>query len=112
MSTLIAKKFPHGKVVWITVSDTGIGVPAEEIPYLFRKFSRGKDVSRLHVGGTGLGLFVGKAIAEAHHGQTWLESDGAGKGSRFIIEIPLDDGEKKEKEKEREQRMGSLLEQV
>jgi len=85
-----SEKSPYGKVVRITVSDTGIGVPKEEIPFLFRKFSRGKDVSRLHVGGTGLGLFVGKAIADAHHGATWVESDGAGKGSRFIIEIPID----------------------
>jgi signal transduction histidine kinase len=78
-----------GKMIRITVSDTGIGIPKEEIPYLFKKFSRGKDVSRLHVGGTGLGLYVGKAIAEAHHGQVWVESDGAGLGSRFIIEIPV-----------------------
>lgn len=84
------EKSPYGKVVRITVSDTGIGIPKEEIPFLFRKFSRGKDVSRLHVGGTGLGLFVGKAIADAHHGATWVESDGTGKGSRFIIEIPID----------------------
>ncbi len=83
------EKNPYGSVVRITVSDTGIGVPKEEIPFLFKKFSRGKDVSRLHVGGTGLGLFVGKAIADAHHGATWVESDGEGKGSRFIIEIPI-----------------------
>ena len=79
-----------GKMIRITVSDTGIGIPREEIPYLFKKFSRGKDVSRLHVGGTGLGLYVGKAIAENHHGQVWVESDGAGMGSRFIIEIPVE----------------------
>lgn len=84
------EKAPYGGVIRITVSDTGIGVPKEEIPFLFRKFSRGKDTSRLHVGGTGLGLFVGKAIADAHHGATWVESDGAGKGSRFIIEIPIE----------------------
>ena len=84
------EKSPYGKVVRVTVSDTGIGVPKEEIPSLFKKFSRGKDVSRLHVGGTGLGLFVGKAIADAHHGATWVESDGEGKGSRFIIEIPVE----------------------
>jgi len=84
------EKSPYGKVIRVTVSDTGIGVPREEIPSLFKKFSRGKDVSRLHVGGTGLGLFVGKAIADAHHGATWVESDGEGKGSRFIIEIPLE----------------------
>ena len=84
------KKSEFGKMIRITVSDTGIGIPREEIPYLFKKFSRGKDVSRLHVGGTGLGLYVGKAIAEAHHGQVWVESDGAGLGSRFIIEIPIE----------------------
>lgn len=84
------QKSNFGQVVRITVSDTGIGIPKEEIPYLFKKFSRGKDVSRLHVGGTGLGLYVGKAIAEAHHGQVWVESDGAGLGSRFIIEIPVE----------------------
>ena len=84
------KKSQFGKMVRITVSDTGIGIPKEEIPYLFKKFSRGKDVSRLHVGGTGLGLYVGKAIAENHHGQVWVESDGKGLGSRFIIEIPLE----------------------
>ncbi|EKE19468.1 MAG: PAS/PAC sensor signal transduction histidine kinase, partial [uncultured bacterium] len=77
------QKSEFGQVVRITVSDTGIGIPREEIPYLFKKFSRGKDVSRLHVGGTGLGLYVGKAIAEAHHGQVWVESDGTGLGSRF-----------------------------
>ena len=84
------EKSPYGQVARITVSDTGIGIPKEEIPYLFKKFSRGKDVSRLHVGGTGLGLYVGKAIAEAHHGQVWVESDGDGLGSRFIIEIPVE----------------------
>lgn len=84
------EKSPYGKVVRLIVSDTGIGIPKEEIPYLFKKFSRGKDVARLHVSGTGLGLFVGKAIAEAHHGQVWVESDGAGMGSRFMIEIPTE----------------------
>jgi signal transduction histidine kinase len=73
----------------VTVSDTGIGIPKEELPYLFSKFSRGKDVSRLHVGGTGLGLYVGKSMVEAHHGKIWAESDGAEMGSRFIVELPV-----------------------
>ncbi|NTV40719.1 MAG: hypothetical protein HGA61_00370 [Candidatus Moranbacteria bacterium] len=84
------KKSDFGRMLRITVSDTGIGIPKDEIPHLFRKFSRGKDVSRLHVGGTGLGLYVGKAIVEAHHGQVWVESEGTGLGSKFIIEIPLE----------------------
>ncbi len=76
--------------VKIIISDTGIGVPAEEIPYLFSKFSRGKDVSRLNVSGTGLGLYVGRSMIEANGGKIWLESEGAGKGSRFIIEVPVE----------------------
>lgn len=74
----------------IIVSDTGMGIPKEELPLLFAKFSRGKDIKRLHVGGTGLGLYVGKSLIETHHGRIWAESDGEGKGSKFIIELPID----------------------
>ena len=79
--------------VRVTISDTGIGIPAEEIPYLFSKFSRGKDVSRLNTGGTGLGLYVGKSMIEANGGKIWIESDGAGKGSRFLMEVPVEQSE-------------------
>jgi len=78
-----------GDVVRITISDTGIGVPETELPYLFSKFSRGKDTSRLHVSGTGLGLYVGKNIIEAQHGRIWVESEGLNKGSKFIIDLPV-----------------------
>ena len=77
------------RAVRITVSDTGIGIPATELPYLFVKFSRGKDTGRLNVSGTGLGLYVAKNIVEAHHGRVWAESDGDGLGSRFIMELPI-----------------------
>ncbi|PJA86599.1 MAG: hypothetical protein CO141_03880 [Candidatus Moranbacteria bacterium CG_4_9_14_3_um_filter_42_9] len=46
-------------------------------------------MGRLNTGGTGLGLYVGKAIVEANGGRIWAESDGEGKGSRFIIELPV-----------------------
>lgn len=78
-----------GDVVRITISDTGIGVPETELPYLFSKFSRGKDTSRLHVSGTGLGLYVGRNIIEAQHGKIWVESEGLNKGSKFIIDLPV-----------------------
>jgi signal transduction histidine kinase len=78
-----------GENLRITISDTGIGIPQEELPYLFAKFSRGKDVSRLNTGGTGLGLYVGRAMIENNGGKIWAESDGANLGSRFIIELPL-----------------------
>ena len=78
-----------GSHVRITVSDTGIGIPQSEIPHLFSKFSRGKDVKRLNASGTGLGLYVVKMVVEGNHGQVWIESDGDGMGSRFIIELPI-----------------------
>ncbi|MCK9379066.1 MAG: ATP-binding protein [Candidatus Moranbacteria bacterium] len=77
------------EAVRIVISDTGIGIPKEELPYLFKKFSRGKDTSRLNATGTGLGLFVGKNIIEAHGGKVWVESKGVGKGSQFYIQLPL-----------------------
>jgi signal transduction histidine kinase len=75
--------------VRVIVSDTGIGIPKTELPYLFTKFSRGKDIKRLNAVGTGLGLYVGKSMIEANGGEIWAESDGQDKGSRFIIELPI-----------------------
>jgi signal transduction histidine kinase len=79
--------------VRVSVTDTGIGIPATELPYLFSKFSRGKDISRLNTGGTGLGLYVAKNMIENNGGKIWIESDGEGKGSRFIVEIPVEQKE-------------------
>lgn len=79
----------NGEKLRVTVSDTGIGIPATELPYLFAKFSRGKEIGRLNTGGTGLGLYVGKSIVEANGGQIWAESDGENQGSRFIVELPI-----------------------
>jgi len=78
-----------GPVVRITISDTGIGIPKDEIPRLFARFSRGKDTTRLKVSGTGLGLYVGKCMIQDNGGKVWVESDGDGKGSRFIVELPI-----------------------
>ncbi len=87
---VIVKITSSNNRVQIAIIDTGIGVPAEETPYLFQKFSRGKDISRLNTGGTGLGLHVGKKIMEALHGKIWLESAGTNKGSTFFIEVPIE----------------------
>jgi signal transduction histidine kinase len=81
------------EIIRVTVSDTGIGIPQTELPYLFAKFSRGKDTNRLNTGGTGLGLYVGRAMIENNGGKVWAESDGEGKGSRFIIELPIQQDE-------------------
>ena len=76
-------------VMRVEISDTGIGVPATEIPFLFAKFSRGKDISRLNASGTGLGLHYAKKVIEALKGKVWVESEGEGKGSTFIVEMPI-----------------------
>ena len=91
-------------LIRIIVSDTGVGISQDEMVRLFSKFSRGKNISRLNADGAGLGLFVGRKIVEAHKGKIWAESEGKGKGSRFIVEIPINLNElKKEKERRKVQ---------
>ncbi len=72
----------------ITVEDTGIGIPAEEIPRIFDRFYQVEShLTRRH-GGMGLGLAIAKAMVEAHGGQIWAESE-EGKGSVFSIVLPI-----------------------
>ena len=74
--------------IWVAVSvtDEGQGVTAENLPRLFRKFSRLEDESQGT--DTGLGLAICKGIVEAHGGRIWAESDGPGKGACFTFTIP------------------------
>jgi signal transduction histidine kinase len=69
------------------VSDTGIGIAPEVMPKLFEKFIRANGAGEVNITGTGLGLYVAKQIVEAHGGKIWAESEGVGKGSRFVVEI-------------------------
>jgi len=78
-------------LVTFEVRDSGIGIAADEIDKLFQKFSRAEAVSRVHTGGSGLGLFIAKKIIEAHGGRVWAESEGEGKGSMFTFTLPIDE---------------------
>jgi signal transduction histidine kinase len=73
--------------VRIEVADTGVGIPAETASRLFEKFSRA-DAQKANLLGTGLGLYLSKVFVEAHHGRIWVESGGAGTGSKFVVELP------------------------
>ncbi|XKT75004.1 MAG: ATP-binding protein [Patescibacteria group bacterium UBA2103] len=73
----------------VTVADTGIGIAKEDIDNLFNKFIRARGANKINTSGTGLGLYVAKQMVEAHKGRVWVESEGKGKGSRFIIELPV-----------------------
>lgn len=72
------------------VADKGLGISAEDIPTLFKKFARGSGAKLEHTEGTGLGLFVARQMIEAHKGKVWAESPGEGKGSKFCFLLPYD----------------------
>ena len=74
-------------VVQLRVSDTGHGIPAEDVPHLFEKFYRVDNSSTRTVGGTGLGLFICRKIVELYNGRIWVES-AIDKGSTFYINLP------------------------
>ena len=69
-----------------SVSDQGRGIPAENLPRLFQKFSRAQAEEQ--GGDTGLGLAICKGIVEAHGGRIWAESDGLGTGAQFTFTLP------------------------
>ncbi len=75
--------------VLFSVKDSGIGISAEQIPFIFNRFYR-SDKSRTRAsGGSGIGLTIAKALVQAHQGKIWAESNGEGKGSTFSFLIPL-----------------------
>lgn len=77
-----------GSTARLTITDTGVGIPAEEIGLLFEKFKRARGANKVNTTGTGLGLYVAKQLTVGNGGEIWVESNGTGKGSRFIVELP------------------------
>jgi signal transduction histidine kinase len=64
----------------------GVGIPPETLRHLFGKFSRA-DAQRMNLLGSGLGLYLAKTFVEGMGGRIWAESDGLGRGSRFVVEL-------------------------
>jgi len=77
-----------GEKVRITVSDTGIGIPKDDIPRIFERFYRVDKARSRSSGGTGLGLSIVKHLVDLHKGSIKVESI-IGKGTAFIIELPI-----------------------
>ena len=75
------------KQISISVKDSGIGIPAEDIPHLFQKFYRVDNSDTREIGGTGLGLYLSRRLAEAMSGNLRVESKYK-EGSTFYLEIP------------------------
>ena len=72
----------------ITVADTGLGIPEEDLLKIFTKFYQTKDRVSTDINGTGLGLSIVKEIIELHNGRIWVESE-KGTGANFIFTFPL-----------------------
>lgn len=71
----------------VSIADSGIGIPTEDIPHLFQKFYRVDNTDTREIGGTGLGLYLCRKLAESMSGRIWAESEYK-KGSTFHVELP------------------------
>ena len=73
----------------ITVTDTGIGINPEFIPYVFDRFRQADSSSTRSYGGLGLGLTIARHLVELHNGKIYAHSEGEGKGATFTVDLPL-----------------------
>jgi heavy metal sensor kinase len=77
-----------GGAAHIEVGDTGIGIPAKDLPHIFERFYRADQARSRETGGSGLGLAIAQWVIEAHHGSISVRS-AVGEGSVFSIRLPL-----------------------
>jgi len=99
INNAVKYSYPHGTVVVsceerdteviCSVQDQGIGVPKHQQKHLFERFFRAQNAQKHAADGTGLGLYIAKAIAEGHGGRIWFESH-EGKGTTFFFSLPLE----------------------
>ena len=85
---LVRLDTPDEKRVTVSVRDRGVGIKAEELKRIFKRFYRVSNRSLSHVKGTGLGLFIVRAIARKHGGRVFAESEGEGRGTTVVLELP------------------------
>jgi len=81
-------ELPDDEHVVLRVRDRGVGIPAEDLKRIFKRFYRVPLRTFPQVKGTGLGLFIVRAIARAHGGKVFAESEGTGRGTTVTLELP------------------------
>ncbi len=89
--TITVRGEVHPAEVRISVADEGVGIPLEEQENIFQRFYRVEGPETRAVAGTGLGLYLTRAIVQAHGGRIWVKS-APGQGSTFTFTIPLQTG--------------------
>ena len=77
------------KHVHVRVKDRGPGIPKDELKRVFRRFYRVPGPLASRVKGTGLGLYIVRSVAKRHAGRVWAESEGPGRGSTFVLQLPI-----------------------
>jgi signal transduction histidine kinase len=80
----------HDGQVWVTVSDTGVGIPPGDLERIFERFYQVEPHMNRRHGGMGLGLSIARGMVELHGGRIWAESV-VGRGSRFTFTLPAGD---------------------
>ena len=73
----------------VTVADTGVGIPAKSLPYIFQRFWQGETTAHRGTGGLGLGLALARHFVELHGGTIQAASAGEGKGATFTVTFPV-----------------------
>ncbi|QDZ27829.1 ATP-binding protein [Noviherbaspirillum sp. UKPF54] len=82
----------EGGVATIEVRDSGLGIPSDMLPHVFDIFAQAGDAARRWQGGIGIGLYLVRRLVEMHGGSVDASSAGPGKGSRFVVRLPLVEG--------------------
>ena len=78
----------NGKKLLVAITDTGVGITAEDMKVLFTEGGHGKDSIRVNTHSTGYGLYIAQQVAQAMGGTIRAESAGTDKGSTFTLEFP------------------------
>lgn len=94
---IIVSLHQEGTSVVFSCQDTGLGIEPDDLPRLFHKFVRGKDMMKIHTEGTGLGMYFARTVIENMGGRIWAESPGKNRGSKFCFSLPLADKKKAKK---------------
>ncbi len=75
--------------VVVRVKDQGMGIPPSELKRIFKRFYRIPGPVLRRPSGTGLGLYIVRSVAKRHGGRAWAESEGPGRGSTFVLQLPI-----------------------